>query len=92
MSKGKGTSGPRGVTITYSALGTISIEEFAHALIGDIEALKRIYNISYVRSSRLKLFVTNEFGEELNIKRPTGGTLHLLNTHHYRPACKDYEL
>lgn len=83
---------PKGLTIGYKQLGTISIDEFAHALVQDIQALKDIYNISYVKGSRLKLFVTNEYGEELRVRRPTGGYIHYMDTHHYRPACKDYDL
>lgn len=92
MSKNRGSHEPRGLTIAYNALGTISIDELAHALIEDIQALKEIYNVSYVKGSRLKLFVTNEYGEEIKVRRPTGGTIQFMDTHHYRPACKDYDL
>ena len=92
MSKDKGSFEPRGLTIAYKALGTISIDELAHAIVEDIQALKDIYHVSYVKGSRIKLFVTNEYGEEMKVRRPTGGTIHFMDTHHYRPACKDYEL
>jgi len=83
---------PSGVTIFYKELGTISIEELAHAVLEDIQALKDLYNVRYVRAARLKLLVTNEYGEQVKVRRPGGGLLHSIDTHHYRPACKDYEL
>ncbi len=92
MGKGNNDFGPHGLIVSYRALGTISIEELAHALIEDIQALKDIYRISYVRGSRLKLIATNEYGEEISVQRPTGGSVFYLDTHHYRPACKDYDL
>ncbi|MBN7759263.1 hypothetical protein JYP46_20760 [Nitratireductor aquimarinus] len=92
MSKGKNTFGLHGLTVNYAALGTISIQELAHAVLEDVHALRDIYNIQYVRGSRLKIIATNEYGEQLNVIRPTGGSVHYLDTHHYRPACKDYDL
>jgi hypothetical protein len=92
MSAKKGSYEPHGLTIAYKELGTISIDEFAHALIEDIQVLKDIYNIQYVRRSWLKIFATNEYGEEIKVRRPTGGSIHYMNTHHYRPACMDYDL
>jgi hypothetical protein len=92
MSSDKGAFEPRGLLISYKELGTISIDELAHALVGDIEALKEIYNVQYVKGSRLKLLVTDEYGEEVRVRRPVGGMIHYMHTHHYRPACKDYDL
>ncbi len=88
----KGPFEPEGLTIAYKALGTISIEELTHALIEDMQALREIYNIQYVKNPRLRLYVTNEYGEEIRVRRPTGGTIYYMDTHHYRPACKDYDL
>ena len=92
MSKNKDSFEPGGLTIVYNELGTISIDEFKQAVITDINALKDIYNVRYVKAPRIKLFVTNEYGEPIKIKRPTGDTIDFMDTHHYRPACKDYEL
>ena len=92
MAKNTGPFEPSGLTIAYKALGTISIDELAHAVIADIQALKDIYNVQYVKGSRFRLLVTNEYGEEIKVRRPTGGTIHYMDTHHYRPACKDYDL
>ena len=84
--------GPAGLTIDYKILGTISVDELAHGIVEDLHTLKETYNVRFVRSPRLKLYVTDEYGEEVRVRRPGGGYVHYLNTHHYRPACKDYEL
>ena len=83
---------PNGLTIDYSALGTISLDELAHAIIEDVHALQDIYNIRYVKAPRLRLNVTNEYGDPVEVRRPAGGTIRRIDTHHYRPACKDYDL
>lgn len=81
-----------GLTVNYAALGTINIMELAHALIEDVHALQDIYNVQFVKGSRLKIVPTNEYGEELSVLRPNGGNVTYIDTHHYRPACKDYDL
>jgi hypothetical protein len=83
---------PDGLTIGYKQLGVISIDELAQALLADINALKDIYNVQFVASSRLKLFITNEYGDIRKLRRPGGGRIYYMDTHHYRPACKDYDL
>ncbi|GGC12537.1 hypothetical protein GCM10011494_34180 [Novosphingobium endophyticum] len=82
----------KGLTISYRQLGTISVDELLQALIQDVHALRDIYNVQYVKSPRLRLFATNEYGDEVMVRRPTGGPVNYLDTHHYRPACKDYDL
>lgn len=83
---------PEGLTISYKELGTICIEELLQAVAEDIHALKELYNVQYVKGSRLKLYVTNEYGEPVRVRRPAGGKIFYMDTHHFRPACKDYEL
>lgn len=80
------------LTIGYKELGTINIDELAHAVIEDIKALKDIYNVRYVKACRLRIFATNEYGEIIKVRRPGGGHIYYMDTHHYRPACKDYDL
>lgn len=92
MKTGKGSFEPHGLLIAYKQLGTISIEELAHAIMEDLGALRDIYNVRYVTAPRLKIFVTNEYGEEITVRRPGGGRIFYMDTHHYRPACKDYDL
>ena len=57
---------PRGLTIGYKELGTISIDELLHAIAADVHALKDIYGVKYVKAPRLKLFITNEYGAAAN--------------------------
>lgn len=92
MTRKKGSFDPRGLTIDYGGLGTISIDELAHAVVEDIQALKDIYNIQFVKNPRLRIYATNEYGEEVRVRRPAGGTINHMDTHHYRPSCKDYDL
>jgi len=81
------------IYIDYSQLGTISIDELAQAVYTDVKALKDIYHVNYVTGPRLKIPVTNEYGDEVVVSRPGGGGyVSRMDTHHYRPACKDYDL
>lgn len=92
MTKNRGPLEPGGLTISYKALGTISMKELRDALVEDTHALTDIYNVRYVKNVRVKLVVTNEYGEELKVRRPGGGLIYYMDTHHYRPSCMDYEL
>jgi hypothetical protein len=88
----KGPWEPDGLTISYKELGTVNIDEWIHAFLEDMQALKKNYNISYVRVPQIKVYATNEYGEEIKVRRPGGGSIHFMHTNHYRPACMDYEL
>ena len=92
MKKGSGRFEPQGLLIAYKELGTIHIDEFAQAIMTDLHVLKENYHVQFVRTARLKLTITDEYGDELTLHRPTGGVMHFMHTAHYRPACKDYEL
>ena len=81
-----------GLMISYKQLGTINIDELAHAVIEDIQALKDTYNVRYVTGARLKLFTTDEYGRRVEVRRPAGGIIRYMDTLHYRPACRDYDL
>ena len=78
--------------IEYKALGTISIDELAHAIMEDIQTLKNEFNVRFVTGVRLRLPVTNEYGDPLRVIRPGGARMYRIDTHHYRPACLDYDL
>lgn len=80
------------VQIDYRALGTIAIDELTQAVWEDIQALKEIYGVSFVTNVRLSIPVTNEYGDPRYIRHPSGHRMYRMDTHHYRPACKDYEL
>lgn len=83
---------PKGLTIDYNLLGTISIDELVHAIWEDIQIAKQTYNIRYVKGLVLLLPVTNEYGDPISVRHPSGPVIHRLHTSHYRPACKDYDL
>ncbi len=92
MGKKRDSQPQNAVFIDYKELGTISIDELAQALYTDIQALKDIYNVKYVTAPRIKLPITNEYGDQRLIRHPEGHFINRMDTHHYRPACKDYEL
>lgn len=83
---------PRGLLVEYRHLGTVSIDELKQAIFTDLECLRDIYGVEYVTAPTMKIFATNEYGEGRPIKRPDGSKLMRIDTHHYRPACKDYNL
>ena len=78
------------LVIEYKELGTIHIDELAHAIIEDIQALKDDYNVRFVTGMRLRIPVTNEYGESLRVSRPGGKPVFRMNNHNYRPAGLDY--
>ncbi len=92
MPDSKKTFETRGLTIDYRCLGTISIRELAHAVLADTYVLSDIYNVRFVKAPRLRVIAADEYGQEIKVWHPAGGAVRYLNTHHFRPACKDYEL
>ncbi len=80
------------LVIEYKSLGTITIDELAHAILEDIQALKHEHSVRFVTGVRLRLPVTNEYGDPLRVIRPGGGKMTRIDTHHYRPICLDYDL
>lgn len=82
----------KALIVNYANLGTMNIDELVHALVADVKTLKDNYNIQFVRDTRLKLFATNEYGDDVRIVRPEGGILRYMRTSHFRPACLDYKL
>jgi hypothetical protein len=81
-----------GLTVGYRRLGTISIDEFAHAILEDIQTLKDLYQVRFVQGCRLRIVATNEYGDPVRITHPLGGPVKYIDTHHFRPACLDYKL
>jgi hypothetical protein len=79
--------------IDYDTLRTITLDEWKQAIWEDIEALKEHFGVSYVTAPKLIVRATNEYGDPVLVKRlSTGATVRRLDTHHYRPACLDYQL
>ncbi|HWY62881.1 MAG TPA: hypothetical protein VNW15_13345 [Rhizomicrobium sp.] len=81
------------LVIDYQKLGTVPLDQWKQAIWEDIEALKDHFGIAYVTNAKLIVPATNEFGDPLVVKRlSTGAPVKRLDTHHYRPACLDYQL
>lgn len=83
---------PHHLTIDYRMLGTISIAEFKQALLTDLAALEDDLGIAYLKAPRLTIPITNEYGDPISFSALTDRSRRWIDTHYYRPACKDYEL
>jgi len=82
----------RDLTIDFEKLGTICIDEFQQAFIEDMAGVKEFYGVRFVTAPTLRIPVTNEYGDPLIVRGPTGRLITRLDTHHYHPACLDYKL
>lgn len=78
--------------IEYKALGTISVDELRHALLEDLAAIQEDFNVQFVTDVRIRIPVTNEYGDTLRVLRETGALVNRIDTYHYRPSCLDYDL
>ncbi|MGD9537142.1 MAG: hypothetical protein AB7P52_05235 [Alphaproteobacteria bacterium] len=83
---------PNYLTIDYKALGTISLEELRQAVLTDLAAMGDILNIEFTTGAKLLIPITNEYGDPVRFSELTNRSQTRIDTHHYRPACKDYEL
>jgi len=92
MDKGKSFKDRNIATIEYKTLGTISVEQLAQALWEDIKALQEFYGVKFVTGAKLEIPATNEYGDPLPVRHPDGHIVRRYATHHYRPACLDYQL
>lgn len=92
MDKKKGNKRQSGILIEYRGLGTVSMDELLQALITDIHVLRDDYNAKFTTGVRLFLPITNEYGEHIDIKKPSGERLSKFDTVHYRPTCLDFEM
>lgn len=92
MSRKRGKQPKHVLTVDFSKLGTVSIEELRQAIYTDIEALKDMYGINFLTGAELTLPITNEYGDPRDVRHPEGHHISRIDTHHYRPACLDYDL
>lgn len=83
---------PDALLVDYREIGTVSIKEFADALMEDAHALEDLYSVRFVTASRLYVPVTNQYGDRLRVFHPDGRPVDRIDTHHYRPACLDYDV
>lgn len=92
MAKKTTNNGPPGLTIDYSKMGTMTIDEFKQALWTDLQVLKEHHSVKYIDAPRLRLQVTDEYGESQTLRgRIDGKPIFRMHTRHYRPACMDYD-
>jgi len=81
------------LTVDYAKMGVMTIDEFKQALWTDLQILKDEHNAKYVSAPKLKLELTDKFGERLPLRDAHDGKpIYRLHTHHFRPACMDYDL
>ena len=94
MSRKKNNSNDKpGLTIDYSRIGVMTIEEFKQALWTDIQILKDEHNVKYITKPKLKLGLTDAFGECTPLRgRYDSKPIYRLHTQYNRPACWDYDL
>ncbi len=92
MDKQKGTYKPPYLTVDYSLLGIMTLDEFKQALWTDLNVLKDAHNVKFVKAPTLRLEFTNEYGERAILKGlGDGKPIYRMHTRHYRPACLDYD-
>lgn len=83
---------PHHLTIDYRALGTVSLSEFRQAVLTDLAALENELGIAFMTAPKLIIPITNEYGDPVSFRKLTDRSQTRIDTHHYRPACKDYDL
>lgn len=92
MSKKKTYKRRAGLTIDYTKLGIITIDEFRQALWTDLMVLREDHHIRFLNAPKLRLELVDEFGQSMPLRdRGNGKPIHRLHTRHFRPACMDYD-
>jgi hypothetical protein len=92
MTKKTETFRAPGLTIDYSKIGTMTIDEFKQALWTDLQVLKEHYGAKYITAPKLKIDFTDEHGEVQPLRRRHDGKpIYRMHTRHYRPACMDFD-
>ena len=81
-----------GLTIDYAKIGVMTIDEFKQAIWTDLQILKDEHHVKYITAPKLKLGLTDAFGECTPLRgRYDGKPIYRMHTRHYRPACMDYD-
>lgn len=92
MAKKKIKHKPTGLTVDYTRMGAMTIDEFKQALWTDLQILKEDHHVKYVIAPKLKLELADEFGDCAPLRgRGDGKPIYRIHTRHYRPACMDYD-
>ncbi len=80
------------LTVDYSLLGIVTLEELRQAILTDLAVLADIYHVKYVKGPRLRIELSNEFGDTAPLKSlGDGKPIYRMRTRYYRPACLDYD-
>lgn len=73
-------------------MGIMTLDELKQAIWTDLQVLKDIYDVKYIKGPMLKLHLTDQFGEAAPLKSLSDGKpIYRMHTRHFRPACQDYE-
>lgn len=92
MKKRYSAKPPPSLTVDYSLLGIITIEELMQAILTDLHVLEDVHHVKYIKAPKLRFEITNEFGEVAPLKSlGDGKPIYRMHTRHFRPACQDYE-
>lgn len=92
MSKRQKPYRPPHLTVDYTVMGIMTLDELKQALWTDLQVLKETYNVKYIKGPMLKLNLTDQFGEVAPLKSLNDGKpIYRMHTRHFRPACQDYE-
>ena len=79
MFSSKSGNGRDGFTILYRRLGTISTKELLAALIADLKAIQEDYGVAYITGGHLKLYVTDDKGRDVPVRRNRRGRARACN-------------
>ncbi|MCB9959679.1 MAG: hypothetical protein H6843_13870 [Rhodospirillaceae bacterium] len=72
MSKKKAAR-PDYLTIDYGTLGVMTIDEFRQALWTDLAVLRDLHNVRYVSAPKLKVHISDRFGDRGPLRRLEDG-------------------
>jgi hypothetical protein len=92
MTQGRGSIKNGHLTVDYSVLGVVTIDELFRAIHEDIQSLKEIHGVRFVKGARLRLPVTDGYGQDITVRRANGTPMYRMHTYHHKPVCEDYDL
>jgi hypothetical protein len=80
------------LTVDYTRLGTISLDEFRQAILTDLHVLEDVHGVESITAPLLRIKVTDDYGEPHPVRSlGDGKPIYRMHTRHFRPACWDYE-
>jgi len=80
------------LTVDYTRLGTISLNEWRQAILTDLHVLEDLHDVQYITAPLLRIQVSDAFGEPLPVRNlGDGKPIYRMHTRHFRPSCMDYD-